>query len=151
MLWSISSKTKDTCCTRKTKNSVVVFLVHIKDITLATRMGFRTRMAIPIAAVQPLAAFDPHGDQNSVAQQWERWIRSSELFSIATGCNDDKQKRHLFLHTAGNEVQEKLDEYFSPRKNTSYNRHTFRKEKQRESESVSQFTTRLRQLISSSM
>ena len=115
-------------------------------------------MAIPIATVQPLATFDPNGDQNSVAQRWEKWIRSFKLFSITTGCKDNKQKRHLFLLMAGNEVQdilftltetgddyktaiEKLDEYFSPRQNTSYNRHTFRKEKQREGESVSQFTT----------
>ena len=94
-------------------------------------------MAIPIAAVQPLAAFHPHDDQNSVAQRWDKWIQSFELFSIATGHKDDKQKRHLFLHTAETEVQdifftltatgddyktakEKLDDYLSPRKNTSY-------------------------------
>ena len=114
-------------------------------------------------SLQPLAAFDPHGVQNSLAQRWEKGIRSFELFSIATGCKDDKQKRHLFLHTPGNEVhdifftltatgddyktaKEKSDEYFSPRTNTSFNYHTFRKEKQKEGESVSQFTTRLRQL-----
>ena len=36
------------------------------------------------------------------------------------------------------EAKQKLDEYFSPRKNISYNRHTFRKEKQR-GESVTQY------------
>ena len=143
-------------------SSVCTFRVHLRYY-IGDEDTFRTRMAIPIAAVQPIAAFDPHGDQNSVAQRWEKWIRSFELFSTATGCKGDKQKRHLFLHTAGTEVQdifftltatgddyktakEKLDDYFSPRKNTSYNRHTFRKEKQKEGESVSQFTTGLRQL-----
>mgnify|MGYP001799830975 CR=1 len=55
-------------------------------------------MAIPIATLQPIAAFDPHGDQNTFAQRWEKWIRSFELFSSATGCKD-KQKRDLSLHT----------------------------------------------------
>ena len=61
-------------------------------------------MAIPIAAVQTIASFDLHGDQNTVAQRWYKWIRSFELFSSATGCKDDKQKRNLLLHTAGPDV-----------------------------------------------
>mgnify|MGYP001799794134 CR=1 FL=1 len=61
-------------------------------------------MAISIAALQPIAAFDLHGGHNTVAQRWEKWIRSFELFASATGCKDDKQKRHLLLHTAGPEV-----------------------------------------------
>ena len=93
-------------------------------------------MAIPIAAVQSIAALDPHGDKNTVAQRWKKWILSFELFSSATGCKDDKRKIDFLLHTAGPDVQDiftlvetaedykeakhKLDEYFSPRRNVSY-------------------------------
>ena len=81
----------------------------------------------------------------------------------ASGVTDDKQKRQLLLHYAGTDVQdifytlpntgetyttakEKITAYFTPRKNTSYNRHMFRKDSQTEGESVAQFVTRLRQL-----
>ena len=41
---------------------------------------------------------------------------------------------------------DKLNQYFAPRKNTSYNRHIFRQEKQKEGETISQFVAKLRQL-----
>ena len=43
-------------------------------------------------------------------------------------------------------AKEKITEYFTPRKSTSYNRHMFRKDSQTEGESVAQLVTRLRQL-----
>ena len=89
-----------------------------------------------------------------------KWLKSFSIFSDAAGCKNDKQKRQLLLHTAGADVQDvfhkftetgtdyktavdKLNQYFAPRKNTSYNRHIFRQEKQKEGETISQFVTML--------
>ena len=90
----------------------------------------------------------------------ERCLRSFELYVGASGVVDDKQKRQLLL---GMDVQyifftltdtgddyrtarDKLTMYFTPCKNTSYNRHVFRKEARKIGESVSQFVKRLRHL-----
>ena len=76
----------------------------------------------------------------------------------ASGITADGQKRQLFLHSAGPEVQDifftltdngttnvqardKLNKYFTPRKNTLYNRYIFR-----QGETVAQYVTHLRLL-----
>ena len=119
-------------------------------------------MAVPIH-VTPIPPFEPHGELSSVAYRWQKWLKSFNLFADAAGCKNDRQKRQLLLHTAGSDVQdifytltetgtdyktaaEKLSQYFARRKNTSYNRHKFRQEKQKEGETVAQFVKRLRQL-----
>ena len=73
------------------------------------------------------------------------------------------QKRQLFLHSAGPRVQDifftltdtgttyvqaraKLNEYFAPRKNTSYSHYIFRQESQKQGETVAQYITCLRLL-----
>ena len=55
---------------------------------------------------------------------------------------------HTFTETGTNykTAVDKLNQYFAPRKNTSYNGHIFRQEKQKEGETISQFVTRLQQL-----
>ena len=113
--------------------------------------------------VNPVPTFDPHGDPNTMQQKWKRWLRSFELYSDAAGCDDDKRKRKLLLHSTGPDVQDifdtltetgedyktaadKLTMYFTSVKNVPYNRHVFRQENQAEGEIVSQFVTRLRTL-----
>ena len=115
--------------------------------------------------VNAVQSFDAHGDASSQCQRWQRWLRSFELYVGASGVTDDTQKRQLLLHCAGERqsVQDtfftladtgntyetakaKITAYFTPRKNTSYNRHMFRKACQNDEESVAQFVTRLRQL-----
>ena len=76
-----------------------------------------------------------------------------------------KQQRALFLYQAGPETQEifetltetgedyktaqeKLDAYFSPKKNVDYEIFQFRKVVQQPSETVEQFATRLRKMAS---
>ena len=119
-------------------------------------------MAVAIH-VNPVPPFDPHSEPSSVSQRWKKWVKSFELFAAASGCTDDSQKRQLFLHCAGGDVQDifdtladtgdsfgdaknGLDNYFIPQTNTTYNRHQFRKEKQREGETIAQYVTRLRRL-----
>lgn len=113
--------------------------------------------------VTPVPTFDPHGDPTSVHLRWKKWIRSFETYSAAAGCTDKKQKRQLLLHSAGPEVQdifetlvntgddfdkanEKLTEYFTPLQNIPFNRHVFRQASQSDTETITQFVTRLRQL-----
>ena len=115
--------------------------------------------------VNAVNSFDAHGDASSQCQRWQRWLRSFELYVGASGVTDDTQKRQLLLllHCAGESVQDifftladtgntyesakaKISAYFTPRKNTSYNRHMFRKACQNDEESVAQYVTRLRQL-----
>jgi len=64
---AISSFTKAGAVLRKQETRFVVFLVHIRDITLATRILSEPEWPFPLTTVQSLAAFDPHGDQNSFA------------------------------------------------------------------------------------
>ena len=113
--------------------------------------------------VTPITVFDPHGDQSTVFQKWQRWIRSFTLYADASGITDAKQKRQLLLHCAGQQTQDifftfdpepadyeeakkKLEEYFKPAKNLPYQRHIFRQAKQKDGETMAQFVTRLRQL-----
>ena len=120
-------------------------------------------MAVAIS-VPPIGVFDPHGDPNSVSTRWTRWVNSFKRFATAAGCVQNAQKRELLLHCAGPDVQDifemltegdlntfetalaALNGYFTPHRNTSYNRHIFRQAKQQEDETVSQYVTRLRTL-----
>ena len=119
-------------------------------------------VALQVTAVPP---FDVHGDANSLCQRWEKWIKRFELYMGASGVTEGKQKRQLLLHCAGPDVQDifytltntgdtydtaktALTDYFTPRKNISYNRHIFRKETQKEGETTAQFATRLCELES---
>ena len=94
---------------------------------------------VPVLAmfqVNPVPHFDPSGDQNSLCQKWEKWVRGYELYMGASGIKVDGQKRQLFLHSAGPELQDifltltntgttyvqardKLTQYFTPHKNNS--------------------------------
>ena len=117
-------------------------------------------IAISVTPIQP---FDLHGDSSAVYQKWEKWIRSFELFTAASGCEKPEQKRQLLLHSAGPDTQDifftfnpepqtyeetkaALNNYFRPAVNIPYQRHVFRQAKQQESENVTQYATRLRQL-----
>ena len=110
--------------------------------------------------VTPVPPFDPHEEPSTIAERWNKWVRSFALFADASGCTDDGQKRKLLLHCAGSEVQDifdtledvgdtyqatknKLDENFAPQQNTSYNHHKFHQEHQQEGETVGQYVTRL--------
>ncbi|XP_062568299.1 uncharacterized protein K02A2.6-like [Saccostrea cucullata] len=116
--------------------------------------------ALQLPALNP---FDVNGDQTSVSQRWDKWKKTFEFYITATGITDKAQKRALFLHSAGSEVQEifdtlgesgddldgakkKLDEYFQPKRNIAFERHLFRNAAQCETEKIDSFVTRLRKL-----
>ena len=90
-----------------------------------------------------------------------------ETYLVAVNVKDNAQKRALLLYQAGEATQvifdtlpetgedddyktaiEKLDEYFSPKKNVDYEIFQFRQAKQNSDETTDQFATRLRKLAS---
>ena len=119
--------------------------------------------AVVSIAVPPPTQFDPHGDPSTVGMRWEKWVRNFTSYATASGVQNDNQKRQLLLHCSGSEVQDifellpnagatydeavnALNAHFVPRRNVTFNRLVFRKEKQKNGETVAQFATRLRQL-----
>ena len=113
--------------------------------------------------VHPLAPFDPVGEPTSIGQRWKAWRRRFETYLIALDVKNDAQKRALLLYQAGQETQEifetltdsgedfktaidKLDAYFSPKKNVDYETFRFRQASQKNDETIAQFVTRLRKL-----
>ena len=111
----------------------------------------------------PLPQFDPLSEPSSLSQRWKSWTKRFQTYVAALGIKDDKQKRALLLYQAGEATQEifetledtgedyktakeKLDEYFSPKKNVDYEIFQFRKATQQPGETIDQFVTRLRKL-----
>ena len=91
----------------------------------------------PRIEVPPLIPFDPVSEPTSVSQRWKASKRRFEIYLIAVNVKDDAQKRALLLYQAGEATQEifgtleetgddyktaieKLDEYFTPKKNVDY-------------------------------
>ena len=115
--------------------------------------------------LSPLALFDPVSDPTSLGPRWKAWKRRFETYIAALGVTDDTQKRALLLYQAGQATQdifdtltdtgeannykkamEKLDAYFTPKKNVDYEIFKFRTAVQLPNETVDQFATRLRKL-----
>ena len=107
--------------------------------------------------------FKPNGEPTSVAQRWERWIKSFEYFITASGITGEARKKAMLLHLAGRETQdiyetlqpesnsyqhtlESLNSHFQVKKNVTFERSKFLNAKQDQSESTEQFVTRLRKL-----
>ena len=94
-----------------------------------------------------------------------KWLAILERMFIGMNIAIPKRKRALLLHYAGPDVDEifdtlpntgedndyatavaKLNEYFSPQVNTTYEVYNFRQAKQKEGELLDSYHTRLRQL-----
>jgi len=106
-------------------------------------------------------------DSGSVTASWKKWKLSFKIHcSARTAKPSEAGKRDYFLDCAGEEVQDVyfslvsedqwqdhkmedaiavLDDYFCPQSNVTYERHVFRQISQKESETVDQFISRLRQ------
>lgn len=110
-------------------------------------------------------------DKASIRGEWEKWLRSLELYLAAEEISDKKKKRDKLLHLGGIQLQEvafnlhgavetddpqqgkdiykvlveKLTEYFSPKRNSVFERHIFRSLKPNEGETFNQFLLRMRQ------
>ena len=106
----------------------------------------------------------------NLSKKWDVWKDDFSLFIMASGITNVDQKKALLLHIAGKEVREiyrampanadnvvdtydsiiqKLDDYFKPKKNLSYERYVFKKAKQLEDEDAATYITKLRTLAES--
>ncbi len=120
----------------------------IKDTILATRMA----TGLDLSGIQQLK---PHEDPTSLSNRWTAWLKRFERFVVAMDIKDTTRKRSLLLYLAGPEVEKifetiqdngeekdydvaakTLTEYFSPKKNTMYEIHLFRKAQQRQGETI---------------
>ena len=56
--------------------------------------------------VSGLPCFNPRGETTTLNLEWNRWKRAFDLFIVARGVTDEKQKVALLLHTGGLDLQE---------------------------------------------
>ena len=91
----------------------------------------------------PLPQFDLLSEPSSLSKHWKNWMKCFQTYVAALDIKEDKQKRVLLLYQAGEATQEifetlestgedkmakeKLDEYFSPKKNVDYEIFQFHK------------------------
>ena len=118
-------------------------------------------MTLKLDIVSP-APFKVLGEQTSLAQKWDQYVKRFDYYIKASGVTRDEQKRALLLHVSREEVQDlfetmtdtgttyaqaidKLNEYFAPKKNIAFERHVFRQSKQ-EDKTVDNFIVRLSKL-----
>ena len=117
--------------------------------------------------LQNLTSIEPFNvdtqETTNLGKKWKVYQQEINLFLLASGITQDNQKRAVLLHSSGKRVREifstlentgnsyedackSLDAYFSPKKNTIYERWVFRNTKQTPEESVSHYITKLRKL-----
>ncbi|KAK2564023.1 hypothetical protein P5673_012236 [Acropora cervicornis] len=132
-----------------------------------------TAASVKIDDLSSIKSFDPHGDPSNVGRPWRRWLKSFCLYADSKGliiqadsADNKEQRRALFLHSAGEDVQEifetladtgaaadyvkaekALNDYFIPKVNSTYQNHVFRSMEQQDGETVAQFVTRLKQVV----
>ena len=103
-----------------------------------------------------------NGCFTSIGQRWKMWKRRFEVYVAALNITDSKQMRAVLLYQVGEATQavfdtsntgddfetamQKLDDYFSPKKNLDYEIFKFRTTTQMSGETVDQYATRLRKL-----
>ena len=103
----------------------------------------------------------------NLSENWSRFIQRFEIFNIASGMSvkDDKAQCSLFLHIIGEQalaiyntfqfentddrfklekVAKKFEEYCTPKKNVTYERHKFFTRNQHAHETIDQYATELR-------
>jgi len=121
--------------------------------------------ATVLSGLSGLASFDAAGDVTSLAQRWKTWKARFEIFVVASGIQNNTQKRALLLHMAGEGVQEIfktfsaeqrggqddfnkavecLDGYYSVRKNVPKERQNFMACQPNQGETINNFATRLK-------
>ena len=128
------------------------------DITLGDE-----NMARNIGNIPTVEPFMIDSDTTNLARKWTDWLDDFNLYIAATGVTLDTQKKALLLHLGGKqlkaiwktlsntenndnyeEVCTKLDSYFKPKKNITYERFKFKNCKQNKDETCIEFITRLR-------
>ena len=117
--------------------------------------------AINISCVEPFVVDE--GDRTNLHKRFITWKEELEIYLVAAGVTDKRQKQAVLLHLGGNDIRDiykpikeeedtfeiickKLDDYFKPRKNLLYERYKFKQAKQNHDESTPAYVTRLKNL-----
>jgi len=127
---------------------------------------------IALALASPIPPFQPNSDPSTTAQRWKKWTQRVDNFFIAVNIDDATSKKAMFLHLAGESVQDTfdglvvddapdhatddnnvytiarqaLDNFFSPKKNVTFEIYNFRLARQNVGETIDAYTARLRTL-----
>lgn len=91
-----------------------------------------------VVSLQNFASFDVRADGNA-GPRWEKWLGPDvdEIFNTLPNTGEDNDYDTAVA---------KMNEYFSPQVNTTYEVYNFRQAKQNEGELLDSYHTRLRQL-----
>ena len=117
-----------------------------------------------MAAILPdFPSFDINLEPTALGVHWKKWIQRLENLFLAMHVNDTKRQKALLLHYGGSDLSDirytlqseddiefkhvkvKLDAYFEPKVNVTFETYTFRQLSQDEDESIDKFVTRLRE------
>ena len=115
---------------------------------------------------RPIEILDIKSDTSSLSTRWVKWLKSLNFYLLATNITNAERKKAMLLYLAGSDTQElydtltayddetkmnvyevlvsRLNAYFSPKRNNTYERHIFRQISQKEGESLDLFCTRLK-------
>lgn len=109
-------------------------------------------------------------EKSLLRNEWEKWLRAFDLYLAAEEISDVVKKKNKLLHLGGAQLQEvvfnipgalidyekdtnndvykilvdKLNEYFSPKRNSTFERHVLRELKPLDCEDFNKFLLRLR-------
>ena len=114
-----------------------------------------------ISCVEPFLLEE--GENNNIHKRSLLWKEELDIYIVAAGVTDKKQQKAVLLHLSGREVLEvyktlkeyedtydnifdKLEKYFKPRKNLTYEGFIFKQAKQNIDESIPAYITRLKNL-----
>ena len=75
----------------------------------SVRFRAEDMMASLLSGLAGIKNFNVHEDRTTIAQRWTKWVKQVELYVIASGVTDADQKRALFLHMAGPDIQDIYD------------------------------------------
>lgn len=110
-------------------------------------------------------------DKSLIRGNWEKWLRSLELYLASEDITNVEKKRNKLLHLGGPQLQEvaysipgaietydeeknnnvfkilveKLTDYFSPKQNSTFERHIFRSIQKENGEDFNKFLLKIRQ------
>ena len=98
---------------------------------------------------------------------WKKWVRDINNFLVASGITDDKRKKATLLHFSGSHINDifdtlakednsdtfaetlkKITDHLEPKKNTVFDRYTFRLMKPTDGETVKSYIIRLKEAAS---